>query len=347
MSNETRFPMRDVDTVLLANDEDGEVRARLFENGNLGIIEYDNGEAARVVTLPLAGVEALRLLLNARADAAGEAAAVTARWKDGERKRMDSWRVETWIAAGRPGPYHVNHGTYSDIQEPARAAPSSEAPVFTQADADGLAYVMEHGELPSSEAPVGETNYPCADCGVPRTKDQGGTMFTVCDDCWDRKYKKASEAPVGAVCLGFKCEQPAGHVPPCGPLPPSAYAGDRDAVLTAPPVSPQGDGPRVGERMFPVLAGSQSKEYQRLGMPRSVPWRLLAPHEEQAQNNHSQSLETLASRGGLGPMEMRCIVEGVKLRVYMGMTPADEFAWLTSWLAKAVRRGDEKPQGKS
>lgn len=33
-------------------------------------------------------------------------------------------------------------------------------------------------------------NYPCADCGAPRTKAQGGTTFTVCDTCWDNRYKK-------------------------------------------------------------------------------------------------------------------------------------------------------------
>ena len=32
--------------------------------------------------------------------------------------------------------------------------------------------------------------YPCADCGVPRTEDEGGRIFTVCDECWDRHYAK-------------------------------------------------------------------------------------------------------------------------------------------------------------
>lgn len=30
--------------------------------------------------------------------------------------------------------------------------------------------------------------YPCADCGKMRSKNEGGTTFTVCDDCWDRSY---------------------------------------------------------------------------------------------------------------------------------------------------------------
>jgi hypothetical protein len=29
--------------------------------------------------------------------------------------------------------------------------------------------------------------YPCIKCGKLRTKDEGGTTFTVCDGCWDTK----------------------------------------------------------------------------------------------------------------------------------------------------------------
>ena len=28
--------------------------------------------------------------------------------------------------------------------------------------------------------------YPCAKCGTLRSKREGGTTFTVCDDCWDK-----------------------------------------------------------------------------------------------------------------------------------------------------------------
>ena len=35
-----------------------------------------------------------------------------------------------------------------------------------------------------------EAKYPCADCGVLRTKDEGGEIFTVCDSCWDKHYRK-------------------------------------------------------------------------------------------------------------------------------------------------------------
>jgi len=30
--------------------------------------------------------------------------------------------------------------------------------------------------------------YTCADCGKLRTKAEGGTTFTVCDECWDKHY---------------------------------------------------------------------------------------------------------------------------------------------------------------
>jgi len=33
----------------------------------------------------------------------------------------------------------------------------------------------------------GEEKYPCVDCGVLRTKAEGGTTFTVCDECWDKR----------------------------------------------------------------------------------------------------------------------------------------------------------------
>jgi len=31
-----------------------------------------------------------------------------------------------------------------------------------------------------------DNQYPCSECGKTRTKDEGGTTFTVCDECWDK-----------------------------------------------------------------------------------------------------------------------------------------------------------------
>ncbi len=34
--------------------------------------------------------------------------------------------------------------------------------------------------------------YPCADCGIMRSEAEGGTIFTVCDKCWDKAYRPAT-----------------------------------------------------------------------------------------------------------------------------------------------------------
>jgi hypothetical protein len=61
--------------------------------------------------------------------------------------------------------------------------------------------------------------------------------------------------------------------------------------------------------MFPVLAGDDRRSYELADAPKSVPWSLLAPHESQALANHSQTLERLAERGGLGVDEMVCVLD--------------------------------------
>ena len=43
--------------------------------------------------------------------------------------------------------------------------------------------------------------------------------------------------------------------------------------------------------------------------PEWIPWALIAPHEPQAERNHSQSLLTLNGRGGLSPSEAMCVLE--------------------------------------
>lgn len=51
-----------------------------------------------------------------------------------------------------------------------------------------------------------------------------------------------------------------------------------------------------------------------------VPWRMLMPHERQAQRNHSQTLAELAYRGGLSPCEAVAVMEDRHWR----KMPADE-----------------------
>lgn len=60
---------------------------------------------------------------------------------------------------------------------------------------------------------------------------------------------------------------------------------------------------RQPTRWFPVM-GKRVAEWM---MP--IPWSVVAPHEEWAQRNHSQSLERLAERGGLTPHELVCLIE--------------------------------------
>jgi hypothetical protein len=35
--------------------------------------------------------------------------------------------------------------------------------------------------------------YPCVECGKMRSKDEGGTTFTVCDECWDKAHPHKEE----------------------------------------------------------------------------------------------------------------------------------------------------------
>ena len=68
------------------------------------------------------------------------------------------------------------------------------------------------------------------------------------------------------------------------------------------------------EREFPVLLSWDERKRKRISWRRTVPWSLLAPHEDQAIYNHGQTLQRLAERGGLGPDEMVCVIDGKKLR---------------------------------
>lgn len=43
-------------------------------------------------------------------------------------------------------------------------------------------------------------------------------------------------------------------------------------------------------------------------------WEEVAPYEQQAKRNHDQSLEELARRGGLDPIELWCVVNDVPWR---------------------------------
>jgi hypothetical protein len=60
-------------------------------------------------------------------------------------------------------------------------------------------------------------------------------------------------------------------------------------------------------RRFPVLFNDRERR-EHPDCPRSIPWDVIAPHEAQAQKNHSQTLERLANRGGLHPKEIVAVM---------------------------------------
>ena len=69
-------------------------------------------------------------------------------------------------------------------------------------------------------------------------------------------------------------------------------------------------------KMFPILAA----HYERRGIlnyPRSIPWDIIAPHEDAALRNHDQTLDKLASRGGLGASEAICVIYPHRLKDYI------------------------------
>ncbi|RVH56226.1 hypothetical protein CN213_15885 [Sinorhizobium meliloti] len=59
------------------------------------------------------------------------------------------------------------------------------------------------------------------------------------------------------------------------------------------------------EPMFPILGDPIVK---------AIPWAAITPHEAQAMKNHSQTLNRLAQRGGLGVYEAYWVMTGQGLR---------------------------------
>jgi hypothetical protein len=67
------------------------------------------------------------------------------------------------------------------------------------------------------------------------------------------------------------------------------------------------------ERLFPIL-------HPPKGGLRSIPWSVIGPHEAQAKENHDQSLQRLAERGGLGSAEALAVLRDRPYRSVRGMT---------------------------
>jgi hypothetical protein len=67
----------------------------------------------------------------------------------------------------------------------------------------------------------------------------------------------------------------------------------------------------MSERQFPIL---KHRDMLRLfpDYPESIPWAIVAPHNDQARENHGgQTLERLAERGGLCPIELKAVLGDV------------------------------------
>lgn len=66
-------------------------------------------------------------------------------------------------------------------------------------------------------------------------------------------------------------------------------------------------------KFFPVLLSNEDlKTYPDI--PRFILWSEIQPFEDQAVYNHSQDLERLASRGGLSPIEIYCVMHRERWR---------------------------------
>jgi len=55
-------------------------------------------------------------------------------------------------------------------------------------------------------------------------------------------------------------------------------------------------------KLFPILSPHEDG-------PKSIPWYLIEPHEEQALKNHYQTLNRLAERGGLSYRELEYLMK--------------------------------------
>jgi hypothetical protein len=133
--------------------------------------------------------------------------------------------------------------------------------------------------------PAAEPKYPCDCCGLPRTKSEGGTTFTVCDHCWDNC--KHGEPHVAAAASPVA---PAEDFPRSSTQLPRQVAGPVAAVPGAAPASlegkpatsPDGAAPPVALRPARTVAHEFEASYE--DCPGQQPW-----------NGHSDSCDRLTA----------------------------------------------------
>lgn len=87
---------------------------------------------------------------------------------------------------------------FRELIEVAKIARGYLSPRRKSKEADTI-YSMLLESIIAAEAalPALPALYPCCECGVLRTKDQGGDTFTVCDSCWDKLHLRAKPAFAG------------------------------------------------------------------------------------------------------------------------------------------------------
>lgn len=81
-------------------------------------------------------------------------------------------------------------GEWRRLGDTLRALSSSEPTPKPRVESECLAH---HADQSGWREGCGDCNpepmYPCATCPAMRTKAEGGTTFTVCDECWDKKHE--------------------------------------------------------------------------------------------------------------------------------------------------------------
>jgi hypothetical protein len=88
----------------------------------------------------------------------------------------------------------------------------------------------------------------------------------------------------------------------------------------------------MSEPTFPILSGWSPQKHCRIPES-SIPWRIIAPHEQQARINHrGQSLQRLFERGGLCHSEAIAVLED---RAWTSI-PVDEAIPMLADLVKSL-----------
>ncbi len=104
-----------------------------------------------------------------------------------------------------------------------------------------------------------------------------------------------------------------------------AEAAERALAVVKSAVTP------LGRVALPDAPGEAARPSQRRMFPiqngPAVPWEVMAPHAHQAQRNHSQTLERLAERGGLGCSEAWAVIQGESLEFGDGWHTLRDKLW--------------------